>query len=327
MMPFNPLLIETINKAEKILVTSHVHPDGDAAGSTLGLARSLRLAGKEIDVAWGTSVKGRFDFLFNAETVLTPDTITGPYDCVIILDIGSEERTGYPEVIRDLNCEIINIDHHATNQGFCKIDHVDTDASSTCQIVYYLIKSAGWPMDAHVAEAVYTGLITDSRHFQNAGVNADTFRAAAGLKETGVDTQPIIQSLVMNRTETDLRVLGMALSQYEELKDGRIAMVTIRQSDLEPLGANHRHAWSSGVFGYLVSLSSALVSASLIEAEDGKVFCEFRAKNGFDVSGIASSFGGGGHRAASGCSQYISIDEFKAAVTEKLCQMVDEFKS
>ena len=326
MKAFNPKLIEIINKSSNLLITSHIHPDGDAAGSVLGLTRSLRAAGKTVDVAWSTSVKGRFDFLFGEENVLTPDEVKGPYDCAVILDIGSEDRTGFQEIIRELGCPIINIDHHATNKGFCKIDHVDTSASSTCQIVYYLIKEAGWPLDAHIAEAVYTGLITDSRHFQNAGVNADTFRAAAGLKDTGVNTVPIIQSLVMNRTETDLRVLGMALSRYENLLDGKLALVAIRQSDLQPLGANHRHAWSSGVFGYLVSLSTSLVSASLIEAEDGKVFCEFRSKNGFDVSVIASEFGGGGHKAASGCSQFIDIDEFKTKVIARLTELVEAFE-
>lgn len=324
-MQFSPQLISTIDAANRILITSHVHPDGDAAGSTIGLARSLRAGGKIVDIAWSTNVKGRFDFLFDTETILAPDTLQTPYDTVIIMDVGSEDRTGFQDIIRNLGCPVINIDHHATNEGFADIDHVDTGASSTCEVIYYLIREAGWSLDTHVAEALYTGLVTDSRHFQNAGVSASTFKAAAGLKTTGLNTEPIIQTLVQNRTETDLRVLGMALSRFESHLDGRIAMTMLRQSDLESLGASHRHAWSAGVFGYLVSLASALVSASLVEADDGRVYCEFRSKNGFDVSGIAADFGGGGHKAASGCSQEMPIDAFRDAVLEKLAPMIMAF--
>jgi len=325
MKPFDPKLIATINAADKILITSHIHPDGDAAGSTMGLARSLRLAGKTIDVAMSTSVEGRFGFVFAGENVLKPEDLTGPYDCVVILDIGSEDRTGFQDIIRNLNTTIINIDHHATNKGFCKIDHIDTEASSTCQIVYYLIDKAGWPMNASVAEAVYLGLVTDSRHFQNANVSPETFQAAAALKSTGLKTESIIRRLVQNRSEVELHVLGMALTRFVTYFDGKIALTTIRQSDLKPLGANHRHAWSAGVFGYLISLGTALASATLVESDDGRVFCEFRAKKGFDVSGIASSFGGGGHRGASGCSRKIDIETFKEEVLEKLKPMVENF--
>ncbi|MCD4654395.1 DHH family phosphoesterase [bacterium] len=327
MKSFDSKLITTIDNSNKLLITSHLHPDGDAAGSAIGLARSLRKAGKTVDIAWASSVNGRFGFLFSKETVISPEELTGPYDCAIILDIGSENRTGFREILRGLNCPIINIDHHATNKGFCKIDHVDIYASSTCQVIYYLIIEAGWPMDAEIAEAIYLGLVTDSRHFQNASVTAETFQAAAALKATGLNTTPIIQRLVQDRSETELRVLGMALTKHVCHMDGKIAMVTIRQSDLQPLGANHRHAWSSGVFGYLISLGSALVSASLIEDEDGRVFCEFRAKNGFDVSGIAASFGGGGHRGASGCSRTVDIETFRDEVLAKLKPMIKDFST
>jgi len=338
-MVFSPQLIEAIQSAKQILITSHIHPDGDAAGSAIGLARSLRKAEKHVDIAWSTNVSGRFDFLFDTETILTPEAVAARsqndaenpvhsgYDAVIILDVGSEDRTGFQTIIRGLGCPVINIDHHATNDGFADFDHVDTGASSTCEVIYYLIRDAGWPLDTHVAEALYTGLVTDSRHFQNAGVSASTFAAAAGLKSTGLKTEPIIRALVQNRTETDLRVLGLALSRFESRMDGRIAMTVLRQSDLKPLGATHRHAWSAGVFGYLISMASAMVSASFIEAEDGRVFCEFRSKNGFDVSGIATEFGGGGHRAAAGCSQEIPVDAFRDAVIERLEPMVAAFSS
>ncbi len=327
MKSFNNEIIRKINSSHTILITSHLYPDGDAAGSVTGLMRSLRSAGKKVDIAWQDGVGDRFDFLFDQEKILAPHELSRIYDLVIILDIGSEDRTGFSEVIRNLGCPIINIDHHATNTGFADFDHVDIEASSTCEVVFHLITTAGWPLTTSVGEALYTGLVTDSRHFQNEGVTAETFMAAAELKRLGIDSAPIIRRLVQNRTEKDLRVLGLALSLFEMKCEGLIAMVILRQTDLEALGANYRHAWSSGIFSYLISLESALVAASFIESENGRVYCEFRSKLGFDVSRIAAQFGGGGHRGASGCSQEKPVDLFVGEVLNELVAQVTRFKS
>lgn len=322
MKPFDPDLIHAVNSAKTILITSHVFPDGDAAGSVMGLATSLRLAGKTIDIAWSGETSGRFTFLLDNEPILQPADITMKYDLAIILDVGSEERTGFAEVIRSIGCPIVNIDHHATNTGFADFDHVDPDASSACEVVYHLIKTAGWPIDQTVAEALYTGLLTDTRHFQNENVSADTFQTAAELKRLDINTAPIIRKLTQSRTELDLRVLGQALSSFQTKCNNRIAWVILRHADITELGATYRHAWSAGVFGYLVSLEPTLVSASFIESNSGKVFCEFRSKMGFDVSRIAAQFGGGGHKGASGCSSDKPIDEFAAEVLEELEKQV-----
>lgn len=325
MKSFDHSLIKRVDSSHHILVTSHIYPDGDAAGSVIGLVRSLRLAGKVVDIAWFDGVGDRFDFLFGQEIILVPDQLKPVYDLVMILDIGSEDRTGFPDIIRNLGCPIINIDHHATNTGFADYDHVDTDASSTCEVVYHLIKTAGWPLNSSVGEPLYTGLLTDSRHFQNEGVTFETFLTAAELKQLGIDSAPIIRRLVQNRSETDLRVLGLALSIFELHCDDRIAMVVLRYIDMQALGANYRHAWSSGIFSYLVSLESALVGASFIESENGRVYCEFRSKLGFDVSRIAAQFGGGGHRGASGCSQEKPLDQFVDEVMTELRHQVSRF--
>jgi bifunctional oligoribonuclease and PAP phosphatase NrnA len=322
---FDSDLIHAIENADSILVTSHLNPDGDAAGSVTGLADSLRLAGKRVTIAWAGSVGGRFEFLFKNETVLAPDDLKPDYDLVIILDIGSEERTGFAETIRGLGCPLVNIDHHGTNEGFADFDHVDTRASSTCEVVYHLIKTAGWPVNKTIAESLYTGLVTDSRHFQNEGVTTDTFLTAAELKGYDIDAGAIIRKLVQNRSELDLRVLGLALSVFEMRCNERIALAVLRHKDITALGATYRHAWSGGVFGYLISLESALVSVTFIESDTGKIFCELRSKMGFDVSKIASMFNGGGHPGASGCSGDGPLDTFVSDVVGEIEKQIGAF--
>ncbi len=294
--------------ARRLLLTTHLYPDGDAAGSVIGFAKSLRKHGVSVDIAMATEVGERFEFLYPTEVIYKPSEIRGPFDAAVILDIGSEDRTGFPEVIRELAIPLVNIDHHATNEHFGLYNIVDTEAASTCELVYRLISEFGLPLDHEVAEGLYVGLLTDSRYFQNANVSAATFMAAAALLATGLNPQPIIKRLTQSRSPLDLYVLGAGLVSFESRMNGMIAYTKLRQSDFGRFGANHRHAWSSGLFGYLISLGSAIVAVSFVESETGVVFCEFRSKEGFDVSEIASHFGGGGHRSASGCSRNMPID-------------------
>ncbi len=325
MLDFKPELLKILKTKKNVLITTHVHPDGDAAGSMLGLAASLRKNGARVDMALSTEIGERFTPFFQGEDVLKPGAVGKSYDLAVILDIGSEERTGFSDLIRNLKCPMINIDHHATNEGFADYDHVDTSASSTCQIVYYLLVAADMPMDADVAEKLYLGLITDSRHFQNSNVCSETFYAAAHLFDTGINHTPIIKRLTQSRTFLDLKVLGMGLTNFRTAADGNIAYAVLTRDELESLGATHRHAWSAGLFGYLISLASAVVAICIVESEDGRVFCEFRAKDGFDVSRIALHFGGGGHRGASGCSQFKPVPQFLSEVLEKTEENLKEY--
>ncbi len=308
--------------ARRLLLTTHLYPDGDAAGSVIGFAKSLRKHGVSVDIAMATDVGDRFEFLYPAEVIYKPSEISGSFDAAVILDIGSEDRTGFPDIIRELAVPLVNIDHHATNEHFGAYNVVDTDAASTCELVYRLITQFGLPLDHDVAEGLYVGLLTDSRYFQNANVSSATFLAAAALLATGLNPQPIIKRLTQSRSPLDLYVLGAGLVAFESRLNGMIAYTKLRQSDFGKFGANHRHAWSSGLFGYLISLGTAVVAVSFVESESGVVFCEFRSKDGFDVSEVASHFGGGGHRNASGCSRGMPIDACADEVIEYLEQAV-----
>ncbi len=316
-------LVDLLKTGTRFLITTHIHPDGDAAGSLLGLATSLRLRGAVVDTALSTPIGDRFQFLFENEQVLSPEDVQGPYDAVIILDIGSENRTGFQEILRNLDCPIINIDHHATNTGFGNFDILDPNASSTCEMLYKVITEAHLPLNAETAKFLYLGLLTDSRYFQNSNVRPETFHAAAALLETGFNHQTIIRKLVQSRSETDLKVLGLGLSAHKTLENGKIIYTVIRQKELIKLNATYRHAWSAGVFGYLISMQTALVAVSFVESPEGLIFCEFRSKDGFDVSSIALSLGGGGHRSASGCSLNSSME---VAVDRVLNKVITEVR-
>jgi phosphoesterase RecJ-like protein len=313
-------IIEKLHDAEKLLITTHIQPDGDAMGSTTGLTRSLRQAGKHVDLAYLPEVSPRFAFLVEGENLVDPAGLQPHYDLVVILDSGDFERSGMAEELRAVGAPIVNIDHHGTNPAFGDLNLLDEQASSTSEMVVELLQAAGLPLDNHVAEPLYLGILTDTRFFQNAGVRQRTYEAMTRLLSTGLDPQPIVRRLTQNKTLLDLRTLGLALTNLRTAAGGRIGYTVIRLHELESIGANPRHCWSAGVFGMINSLATSVVTFALVEHSPDRTFCEFRSKPSFDVREIALSFGGGGHRAASGCSPSIPIDEMLPQVLEKLEQ-------
>ncbi|MBN1354799.1 bifunctional oligoribonuclease/PAP phosphatase NrnA [bacterium] len=314
-----------IREAGKFLVTTHIHPDGDAAGSSTALALCLRKNNASVDLVLATEIGERFRFLFKGETVLSPEQMQTSYDAAFILDVGSEDRTGFHQKLRELNCPLINIDHHVTNEGFADYDILDPDASSTCELLYRLMQTFELPVDAEIACRLYVGILTDSRFFQNVNVRPETFQTARELLSTGLDHAAIVTHLTQSRSLSDLKVLGLGLSNCRTRANGKIIYTIYRNEDFLGLNAEDRHAWSAGIFSHLISLKSALVSASFIESDRGKTFCEFRSKSGFDVSVIAARFGGGGHRSASGCSVSRPVSEFSEEVLNLLESEVRQY--
>ena len=159
-----------------------------------------------------------------------------------------------------------------------------------------------------LAEPLYLGLCTDTRFFQNDSIGVSAFETAARLLRTGLDPATVLRRL-NSKTMADLKTLGLGLGKLQFALGGRLVWLALTQSDLRAAGAKMNHVWSSGLIGFTSSLEGSTMGLVMIEGEDGKTYCEFRGREGFDVSVIALHFGGGGHRAASGCSLAVPFAE------------------
>ncbi len=327
MLPTDVLsqVIATLHQGQRFFLISHVRPDGDAIGCLSGLARSLRKAGKTVDIGLVDPPPDRFTFLLEGEILRKPGDLPLDHDAIVILDTGDLPRSGFAEVLEKPTTVIINIDHHPSNTGFGDLNLLDVEASSTCEMIVHLIERARLPFDPEVAQGLYLGLCTDTRFFQNENLRPTAHHAAQRLLETGLEAGTILGRLLSTKKLSEVRILGHALLSLQIEMNGRLAWVALSASDLARHGATMADVFACGLFGQLTGIEGVVAGVGFVEHSDGKIYCEFRSRRGFDVKEIAVGLGGGGHLAASGCSLAKPLETVTADVLQRVRDRLEGF--
>jgi len=318
-------VIETLQTGSRFLLISHLRPDGDAVGSLAGLARSLRKAGKKVDIALIDPPPARFKYLLDDEEIKQVIFFDANYDSIVILDTGDLARSGFEGELSDEKTLIVNIDHHASNTSFGDINLLDFHASSTSEMVVEILRVGKFPIDVEVAEPLYLGILTDTRFFQNEKIQPSTFLTAGFLLSSGLDTSPIHNRLNRTRILPELKILGRGLSKCRVSFGERLISVLLTRKDLAACKATLENVWASGLFGQLTSLEKTVVAACFMEGADGRSYCELRSNGNFDVKEIAVEMGGGGHLCASGCNSPEDIKEFSKKVLALVRKKLSDF--
>ncbi|MGL5084859.1 MAG: DHH family phosphoesterase, partial [Clostridium sp.] len=282
-----------INNAQKIGVTYHVSPDGDAVGSALALLNGLRVLGKDAYLISKDIISDSLQYLQCAgegdgETIVpTKDT-----DMVVVLDCGNYERVSAD--LKKFRGELVNIDHHITNDYYGDINYVDTKAAATAEIVFELLELMGMDFNEQnentlsVGTCLYTSIVTDTGAFRHSNVTFRTHTIAARLKKIGVNNTFIYTSLFDNKSFNKMKLIGKALSDMELLFDEKVALIQITESLVKDLGLlNHD---TSDIISFGLQIKGVEIAVLIKEAEDG-VKASLRAKNNFDVRKIAESLG------------------------------------
>jgi phosphoesterase RecJ-like protein len=292
--------------AEKILIVSHIRPDGDAIGSVLGLGLSLELIGKQVQMVLSDGIPQTFHHLSGVEQL--KQHAEGEFDLICVLDCSDMQRTG--KALNGYSQPDINIDHHITNLEFAKVNLVDTQAVATAEILAGLIQALNLPMPPSVAAALLTGLITDTIGFRTSNVGPDSLRLAASLMEHGANLSELYRLALVTRSFEAARFWGSGLSTLE--KEDRMVWATLSLADRKAVGYPGRD--DADLVTVLASIEGADVALIFIEQPDNHVKVSWRAQPGFDVSQIALRFGGGGHPPASGADIPGELAEVKASV-------------
>jgi phosphoesterase RecJ-like protein len=297
--------IETKNH---ILVVSHIRPDGDAIGSLLGFGLALQAFGKEVDMVMAEGVPANFHFLEGYDQVQTRPR--GLYDWVCVLDCSDLERVGH--VLDDLGTPDLNVDHHPTNLDFARLNLVDTHAVATAEIIAGLLPEFNLPVTLPAANALLTGLITDTIGFRTSNMTPEALRLAADLMEMGANLPDIYHQALVGRSFEAIRFWGAGLSKVQ--CDGRMVWTSLSLE--ERATANYPGRDDADLVNVLSAVEGADVALIFVEQPHGSVKVSWRSRPGFDVSQIALSFGGGGHAAASGAELKGNLTEVQAAVLE-----------
>ena len=307
-MSENIEILNKIRQADTILLAAHIRPDGDAVGSTLGFGLSLLEAGKKVQMVLNDSVPRVFHYLKGFEKIKTKQN--GGHDLSIVLDCSDLKRTG---TIFDNICPDINIDHHITNEKFAKINLVRTDACATASILAENLPVWGLPVNKDVANALLTGIVSDTLGFRTSNVTPKTLKLAAELIEKGADLSEIYYRNLITRTYEAARYWGSGLINLN--REEKFVWTSLTLEDRKE--AEYSGNDDADLINILSSIENIPVSLIFIEQNNDQVKVSWRAKCGYDVSQIALKFGGGGHPAAAGATIDGKLDKIKKMVLEE----------
>ncbi|MBE6070998.1 MAG: bifunctional oligoribonuclease/PAP phosphatase NrnA [Clostridium butyricum] len=296
---------EEILKANKIGLSFHTSPDGDAIGSTLGLLNALLYLNKEAYIISRDVISDNLSFLPLSETVNKEVTQpTNDTDLVIVLDCGNVERISAE--LSNYGGKIINIDHHISNEMYGFINYVDTKASATCEIVYLLLKELEIDFKSEsediiaIGNCIYTGIVTDTGSYRHSNVTERTHKIASELIGIGIDNSKIHSNLFDNKPFDKVKLMGCVLSNIELELDGKVAVLEISKNMIEQF--NLPNTDTSDIISIGLSVKGVEVALLLKEVDEG-VKASLRSKNDIDVRKVAENFGGGGHIKAAGVMQ------------------------
>ena len=292
---------QTIAENEKFLVVSHIRPDGDAVGSVLGLGLALQAVGKDVLMVLEDGVPKSYRHLTGSDQIVKK--ADGEDRCTIVVDCSDQLRVG--SVIPEDARPVLNIDHHNTNLNFAAINVVDSGAAATCQMLATLLPAWDLPIPREVAEALLTGILTDTIGFRVSSTSPAVLRIAADLFERGADLPTLYAKALMFRSYRALRYWGAGLSALK--LEGRLLWTRLTLEDRKAVGYPGRD--DADLVNILQTVEDADVFVIFIEQDDGTVKVSWRARPGYDVSQIALQFGGGGHKPAAGASIPGTLDE------------------
>jgi len=294
------MLRDLLSSAQRILVTTHQRPDGDAIGSVLAFSRALRHVEKDVIPHVPDAVPSFLTFLPDVATITHTAPPVPTADIVIALDHSELARTGLAEMLLDGQVPLVAIDHHPTADRIGSIVIVLPHAAATCELLVDLLPALNLPIDSETATCLLTGIVTDTGSFQHANTSPAALRSASRLLARGANLRAIVQATFHGRPLPALRIMGRALERIETNPAIGAAVSIITHQDLQECGATLDDL--SGVVNLLNSIPEASFSLLLTEYERGKLKGSLRSEpeSHVDVSQIAARFGGGGHTLASG---------------------------
>ena len=300
---------QMLRDAQTVVLTSHIRPDGDAIGSTLGLMHVLRAQGKEVRVLIDDEIPRIFSILPGVDQIERPiESQRYTADLLVVCDV-ELGRTGASVSAVDA-VRLLNIDHHVTNDE--KAEHLclNPKAAATCEIVYDLVRILGIMPMLDAAVCLYTGMATDTGFFRFSNTTPHTMRAAADLLEIGV--KPNIVSTAMEMKSYDeVMAQVRAIRNLEMFFDGRVAAVFIDEERARGVTT------TEGLLDELRVIEGTQVVFFMKWLEKDTYRISMRSK-GTNVSRIAQKFDGGGHIRAAGCTIHAPFAEARTAILDAI---------
>ncbi len=294
--------------AQRLLAITHINPDGDAIGSLLGFGLALREAGKDVTFYCADPAPEMFKYLTAFDEITAQPQ--GDFEMVVVLDAADERRMGPIAKTLGRRPDLL-FDHHITNPAFADINFIDGEAASTGELVAELLEPLGLPLTQPIAEALLTGIVTDTLGFKTIGTTPKTLALTQKLMLAGAPLSKIYDESLFKRSFAATRIWGEGLV-HVQMAD-RLVWTSL------PLAARAASGYfamdDADLINVLTSVREAEVALIFVERADGIVKVSWRVMvQGFSVAPLAKSFGGGGHAPAAGADIPGTLAEVEARV-------------
>lgn len=306
-----------LRKSTRILIVSHIRPDGDAIGSLLGMGLALEAAGREVEMVLVDGLPNSYRYLPGSEKIV--NIPSDNFDAIVTVDCSELNRTG--NALAGISIPDINIDHHITNENFARINLVNPQAVATAEILAEVLPEMGFQLTQSAAVALLTGLVTDTLGFRTSNMTPQALHRAGDLMEYGVDLPDIFQRTLMQRSFEAVTYWGAGLSRIQH--DDGIVWTSLTLADRK--ASRYPGQDDADLINILSSINGMDVAIIFVEQNGengrGKVKVSWRARPGLDVAQLALTFGGGGHAAASGAEvqgTLLSVQERVLKATRSL---------
>lgn len=311
-------LVHLLGSAERVLITSHINPDGDAVGTSLGLARILRGLGKTARVWLRDRPPGVYEALPDMHTIHLgsepPAEFSEGFDRVVVLECPTLDRSGLDTYLAE--APLLNIDHHLGNDFYGESPWVEPEAPAVGEMVLRLANALGAPVDAQTATLLLVALVTDTGGFRFSNASPAAFRAAAQLVEKGARPDRVAQWIYESQAPATIRLMGEMISSLRLHRDGKVATAWLTPDMFAAAGAGAGD--SEGLIDIPRSIAGVEVVALLRTVGEGEIKASLRSRGRADVEAIARRFDGGGHHNAAGCRLFGSAEEVEKTIVSAL---------
>lgn len=297
-----------IREHDRFLVVSHLQPDGDAASSTCAVGWLLEQCGKEFVMVNEDAIPSKFNYLYGYDQIISvkEERPSEWFRHIICIDCADFKRVGVVAELFEENYDLLNIDHHPTNDRYGSVNLIKDDAAATVELLYDLVTLMDIPWTKEAAECIYTGLLTDTGGFRYSSTSPKVMNIAAQLLAHGVQGAELAEHLLETISFAHIQLLKRALASLEFSEDRRIAWMRVSTEDLQATGAGSDDM--EGLVNYPRNIEGVAVGILFKQAEGDDIKISLRSGGEANVSRIAQEFGGGGHVRAAGATVQGTMD-------------------
>ncbi len=310
-----------MKEGKRFLLTTHKYPDPDAIGSMLALGKVLLNSKKDVVLLTNDPVLAPLNLLKGAERIVQRFDSKKDFDAVVVLDCGDLARLGSSFRFVNGRKPLINIDHHESNNHFGNVNLIDPNSSSTGELVFKVIKTAGFPMSSDVAENIFAAIQADTGSFKYSNTTPASLRIAAEMMEYGAKPWELSRRVIDGYGLSRLRLLEIALRSVEFHHKGKIGVMILSLEMFERAQAQQTDG--ERFVDYPRFVAGVEIAVLIRQRDKNDYKFSLRSNGQVNVGRLASRFGGGGHSNAAGFECQGSIEILKENFLKEAARFLD----